>query len=46
MRGDGADQGEADKEGAKLCQGIQIDEGKIQAHLGEKEAARVAALQD
>jgi hypothetical protein len=28
-------QGEAPQEGAKLSQVIQIDEGKIQAHLGE-----------
>ena len=35
-RGDGAThQGGAPQEGAKLRQVIQIDEGKIQEHLGE-----------
>jgi hypothetical protein len=34
------------QERAKVSQRIQIDEGKIQAQLGEKEAASVTALQD
>jgi hypothetical protein len=46
MRGDEADRGSRKQEGLKISQGIQIDEGKIRAHPGEREAASVTALQD
>jgi hypothetical protein len=38
--------GRTRQEGAKVSQGIHIDEGKIQADLSKKEAASVTALQD